>query len=500
MLAENLTYDAVRVLAGKVASSPLAVINGRLSASHSGAVFGSINPATGKTIAQIAECSQIDIDTAVAGARRAFDRHWSRMTPADRKRRILTFAELIERNAEELAVLESVEGGKPISDTLKIDVPETVNTIRWHAEATDKLYDKISPSGPNVVGMIRREPVGVVAAILPWNFPLMMAAWKLGPILATGCTVLLKPAEQTSLTTIRLGELALEAGIPEGVVNVLPGRGEVTGRGIGLHNEIDCVTFTGSTEIGRLFLKYAADSNLKRVLLECGGKNPAVVLADAANLDIVADHVVNSVYWNAGQNCSSNSRLIVHRSIKNELLDHIVKKSQSWIVGDPLDPATRVGALIEAEHLEKVLKHIGAAKDAGATLVAGGNRTLTNSGGYFVEPTIFDDVSRNMRLAREEVFGPVLAVMTVDSVDEALHLANDTEYGLAASLFTQDVRVAHIAANAIKAGTVTVNCYGEGDISTPFGGYRSSGFFGRDKSIMAHAQYCEMKTVWMDLA
>ena len=481
--------------------STKAVIGGRSVAAASGKTFETLNPATGTVLARIAECAQEDVDRAVRAAREAFDNGpWPRMAPAERKSIIQRYATLIEANADELALMEALEAGKPISDCHGIDLPETVNTLRWHAEATDKIYDQLAPAGRGVVSMIVREPIGVVGAVLPWNFPLMMAAWKLGPILASGNCALLKPAEQTSLATIRIGELATEAGIPDGVVNILPGFGESAGKAIGLHHGVDCIGFTGSTETGRLFLKYAADSNLKRVLLECGGKNPCIVMGDVEDLDTVAEHATQSVFWNMGENCSSNSRLLVDRSIKDDLMERLLERTHDWVVGDPLDAATRIGPMIEEEHLAKVMDNIAAAEREGARLVRGGRRVLTESGGYFVEPTIFDNVKPDMRLAREEVFGPVLAVMAFDTPEEAIALANDTEYGLAASLFTSSNKTAHNAARAIKAGTVSVNCYGEGDVTTPFGGYKLSGFGGRDKSLAAHHQYCETKTIWMDLS
>ncbi len=491
----------VHETAGSPALSTGAVIAGRTVAATSGETFDTINPATGAQLAAVAKCDAADVDRAVEAARKAFDEGpWPRLTPAERKAIMLRFASLIEAHADELAIMESMEGGKPISDALGIDVPETVQTLRWHAEAADKLYDQLSPSGPGVVSMIVREPVGVVGAVLPWNFPAMMAAWKLGPVLASGNTAVLKPAEQTSLSTIRLAELATEAGVPDGVINVVPGYGEVVGKAIGLHPGIDCVAFTGSTETGRQFLRYSADSNLKRVLLECGGKNPLLVMGDVEDLDTVAAHATNSVFWNMGENCSSNSRLLVQASVKDALLEKIVELTHDWVVGDPLERSTRIGAIIEEDHLGKIMDNIEAAKREGAKLICGGNRVREDTGGYYVEPTIFDGVQAHMRLAREEVFGPVLAVLTFDRPEEGIALANDTDYGLAASIFTRDVKMAHHAARSIRAGTVTVNCYGEGDITTPFGGYKLSGFGGRDKSLAAHDQYCELKTIWLDLS
>ncbi len=477
-----------------------AVIGGRPTAAKSGETFPTINPATGEELAQVARCLSVDVDAAVAAARSAFHGPWAQTSPAERKRLMLRFASLIEANATELATIETLEGGKPIDDTANIDVAETINVIRWHAEAADKINDEITPTGPDIVSMVVREPIGVVGCVLPWNFPLMMAAWKLGPILATGNTCVLKPAEQTSLTTIRLAQLAVEAGIPDGVVNVVPGFGNEAGEALGRHMDVDAVAFTGSTVTGRRFLHYAADSNLKRVLLECGGKNPSVVMHDADDLDAIADHLATSIFWNGGQNCSSNSRLIVHRSRKQELLDLLVERSRAWVVGDPLDPATRIGAMISPDHLAKVLGNIEAGHRDGANCVLGGRQVLTESGGSFVEPTVFDGVEPGTQLATEEVFGPVLSVLEFDQPEQAISLANDTPYGLAASVFTSDLRTAHLAARAINAGTVTVNTYGEGDATTPFGGFGLSGFGGRDKSLHAHHQYTELKTVWIDLS
>ena len=478
-----------------------AIIAGRSMDAVSGKTFETLNPANGKILAKIVRCEKADADIAVEAARNAFENGpWPKMSPAERKVILQRFATLIEVHTDELAELEAIEAGKPISDCIEIDLPETVGTIRWHAEAADKIYDQLSPSGSGVVSMIVREPIGVVAAILPWNFPLMMAAWKLGPILAEGNTVILKPAEQTSMSTIRLAQLATEAGIPDGVINVVPGFGEEVGKALGEHMGIDCVGFTGSTEIGRMFLRYSADSNLKRVLLECGGKNPLVVMPDAADLDVVADHAANSIFWNMGENCSSNSRVLIHSSLKAEFIELLLERTRDWVIADPLDSACRLGPLIEEDHMKKVLSHIEKAKKEGAKLICGGNRVMTDSGGYFVEPTIFDEVSPKMSIAKEEIFGPVLAILTFETPEEGIAMANDTEYGLTASVFSASNKTAHNAARQIRAGTVSVNCYGEGDISTPFGGFGLSGFGGRDKSLSAHDQYCELKTIWMDMS
>jgi len=447
-----------------------------------GATMATTNPATGEEIAQIATANCDDVDFAVGKAREAFDQgRWSKLDPEERKDVLIRLCKLLTRNRRELAVMESVESGKPIRDCELIDIPETIHCIKWHAEAVDKIYDQTAPTGDGALAMIVREPVGVVAAVLPWNFPLMMLAWKIGPALAAGCSVIVKPAEQTSLTALRVAELAHEAGVPRGVLQVLPGDGPSVGEPLGLHMDVDMVSFTGSTETGRRFLRYAADSNLKKVVLECGGKNPAVVFDDAENLDHVAGHVVNAAFWNAGQNCSATSRLIVHTSVKVALMEKIEAHMRDWKVGDPLDPANHIGALIDADHCRKVRSYLD-----------------KKGAGPYVSPTIFD-VRPDDAKAREEIFGPVLSVMEVASNDEAVRVANQTEYGLAASVFSAGGRSAIRAARDIRAGTVTVNCYGEGNIATPFGGYKQSGFGGRDNGLHAHDQYTEIKTIWIDL-
>jgi gamma-glutamyl-gamma-aminobutyraldehyde dehydrogenase len=345
--------------------------------------------------------------------------------------------------------------------------------------------------------MIIREPIGVVGCVLPWNFPLMMLVWKIGPALAMGNSVIVKPAEQTSLTTLRIASLALEAGIPAGVLNILPGLGPDVGEPMGRHQGIDAISFTGSTEVGRLFLEFSAKSNLKKIILECGGKNPAVVLSDAADLDSIAKHVVFSALWNMGQNCTANSRLIVHKDVKQELLIKIKQELNSWHTGDPLDPKNQLGAIISNEQHEKIIAYIDSATKEGAQLIHGG-KAIMSGDGLFIEPTVFDHVTQDMTIAKEEIFGPVLGIMTVESDQDAIDLANDTCYGLQASLFTSSAKNTHQYARELQAGTVSVNCYSEGDITTPFGGYKLSGFGGRDNSFMAHDQYTEIKTIWIE--
>jgi 4-(gamma-glutamylamino)butanal dehydrogenase len=475
-------------------------IDGDFRPARDGRRFVTENPATGQSITEVAEGGAADVDAAVAAARTAFDRGvWSRMDPGGRKRVLMAWADLIDANARELGLVETIDAGKPISDTVGLDMPETAACIRWHAEATDKLYGQVAPSPEGTVATITREPVGVVAAVIPWNYPAQMAAWKLGPALATGNTMVIKPASTTSLSLLRIAELGAEAGIPEGVLNVVTGPGATVGEALGRHPDVDCLAFTGSTEVGRNFLHWSAESNLKRVLLELGGKSPQLVFPDVADLADLAANVAVAIFWNMGENCSAGSRLIVHRSVKDAVVEAIRAELDNWPVGDPLDPATRIGALINRGHMEKVLGYVEVGRSEGARVVAGGERILEETGGYFVPPTIFDNVRNDMRIAREEIFGPVLSVIEFDTEAEAVALANDTPYGLAASLYTQDLNVAHRVARELKAGVVGVNAYSEGDMTTPFGGYKLSGFGGHDKSVHAHDQYTETKTIWIQV-
>ena len=491
-MSDLLTHEEYRAIASGLDLPRSAFIDGKYQAGH-GEQLGTYNPASGDKLCDIAACSSEDIELAVVKARRAFEQgNWSRQHPSQRKDVLIRLCKLITRNRRELAVMESLDSGKPIRDCELIDIPETIHTIKWHAEAIDKIYDQSAPVGDDAMAMIVREPVGVVAAILPWNFPLLMLAWKIAPALASGNSVIVKPAEQTSLTALRVAELAVEAGIPDGVLQVLPGRGEVVGEALGKHMDVDMVSFTGSTETGRRFLRYSADSNIKKVVLECGGKNPAVVLEDAEHLDLVAEHIVNGAFWNMGENCSASSRLIVHEAVKEPLLERILARTRDWKTGDPLDPAHHLGALIDDTHCQKVSSYLSGANNV-KTLIGG------TSDGPYVVPTIFDDVAIDNPLATEEIFGPVLSVITVSSLEQAIEVANSTDYGLTASVYSANGKRALQAARALRAGTVSVNCYSEGDITTPFGGYKHSGFGGRDNSVHAHDQYTELKTIWIDL-
>ncbi len=498
-MSELLSTEEYKAIAAGLKLPTRAFINGEFVDAIDGATMQSINPATGEVLADIAACKTADVDLAVANGKAVFERgDWSQLHPSERKTAIAKLASLIEENALELAVMETLEAGKPIHECVKTDLPETVNCIQWHAEATDKLYDQLSPSGNGAVGMIVREPLGVVACVLPWNFPLMMVAWKLGPALAAGNSVIVKPAETTSMTTLRIAELAIEAGIPAGVFNVLPGLGPDVGEPLGMHEDVQVVSFTGSTATGRRFLEYSARSNLKRIVLECGGKSPSVVLSDAENLDSVAENIVAAALWNMGQNCTANSRIIIHKDLKAELTEKILQKMQDWQTGDPMNPEHMLGSIISRAQFDKIISYIEIGKREGAKLLAGGE-ALTIGDGLFIAPTLFDDVTEDMTIAVEEIFGPVFSLMQADSDEQALQIANNSCYGLQASLYTGNVKKAHKYARKLQAGTVSVNCFSEGDISTPFGGFKQSGFGGRDNSLQAHDQYTDVKTIWLDL-
>ncbi|WP_165465709.1 aldehyde dehydrogenase [Enterobacter cloacae] len=490
------TLNDVTRLAHELTLPDKAFIDGRFSPARSGQTLTTYNPATGEAIGTLAACDESDVNAAVSAARAAFEAgSWRKRAPGERKAVLLKLAALMEQETESLAVLESLDSGKPVSECLTVDVPETIHVLKWHAEAIDKLYDHTAPTG-NALALVVREPIGVVGCVLPWNFPLLMLAWKIGPALAAGCSIIVKPAEQTSLTALRIAELAFEAGIPAGVLNIVTGTGKEVGEPIGLHPDIDMVSFTGSTATGRRFLHYAAESNLKKVVLECGGKNPALVFNDADDIAAVAGHVLNGAFWNMGENCSATSRLLVQEEVKEALLAEMAKQIGSWKMGNPLDPNNRLGSMVSPEHFSKVSSYLNTARQEGLRVLHGGN---TEQGAY-VQPTVIDGVTPESALFREEIFGPVLCVSTFKTEEEAIALANDTPYGLAASVYTGTLNRAIRVSRAVRAGTVTVNCFGEGDATTPFGGYKQSGFGGRDKSVFALDQYTELKTIWIDVA
>ncbi|AZP14674.1 aldehyde dehydrogenase [Undibacterium parvum] len=474
-----------------------AFINGQRVAAESGAVFDCISPIDGRNLASVARCDVADVDKAVVAARSAFDdRRWAGLAPTERKRTLIKFADLLLQNREELALLETLDMGKPIKYSLSVDVPASANCIRWYGEAVDKIYDEIAPTADSALALITREPVGVVAAIVPWNYPMIMASWKLGPALAAGNSVVLKPSEKSPLTALRMAEIALEAGIPAGVFNVVPGYGHEAGSALALHMDVDCIGFTGSTRVGKLIIKYAGESNLKRAWTELGGKSANIVCADCPDLDAAVRSSIGAMFFNQGESCNAPSRLFVEESIKAQFLEKALALMPSFQVGDPLDENTVMGAIVDGIQLKSVLSYIEAGKTEGAKLLSGGVQQRSDSGGCYVSPTLFDGVDSSMTIAREEIFGPVLSVFGFSDLQEAIRLANATPYGLQAAVWTSDLNKAIQTARALKAGTVHVNAYDEDDMTVPFGGYKQSGN-GRDKSLHAFDKYTELKTTWM---
>jgi 4-guanidinobutyraldehyde dehydrogenase/NAD-dependent aldehyde dehydrogenase len=476
-----------------------AFVHGEYRDAVSGATFECISPVDGRLLGLVASCDLADAELAVADARATFESGvWSRMAPAQRKRIMIRFADLLDQHTEELALLETLDMGKPISDALSVDVPAASRAIRWSGEAVDKIYDEVAPTPHDELGLVTREPIGVVTAIVPWNFPMIMTCWKLGPALATGNSVIVKPSEKSPLTALRMAQLALDAGIPAGVLNVLPGYGHTVGKALALHMDVDTLVFTGSTKIAKQLMIYAGESNMKRVWLEAGGKSANIVFADAPDLKAAAEAAAAAICFNQGEMCTAGSRLLVERSIKDQFMPMVLEAMQDWKAGHALDPNSKVGALVDAGHLNAVLGYIDAGHKDQAKLLCGGKRTLEETGGQYVEPTIFDDANNSMRIAQEEIFGPVLTVIPFDTTEEAIAIANDSIYGLAAAIWTSNLSKAHLAAKALRVGSMWVNQYDGGDMTAPFGGFKQSGN-GRDKSLHAFDKYTEIKATWIKL-
>ena len=473
-----------------------AYIDGKFVDAISGATFDTINPATGEVLTQVAACDAADVDAAVTAARRAFESGvWSQMDPTARKGVLLKLADLIRENLEEFALLDTLDMGKPITETSTVDVPGSAHFFQWYAEAIDKLYDEVAPTAPGDLALVRRVPLGVVGAVVPWNFPLDMATWKSAAALAAGNSVVLKPAEQSPLSALFLAELATEAGIPAGVFNVVPGFGATAGKALGLHMDVDCLAFTGSTATGKMFMEYSGQSNLKQVWPETGGKSPNIVFADCEDLEAAADMAAFGIFFNQGEVCSANSRLYVERSIHDQFVELLKARAEARVPGDPLDPATVIGAIVDEKQTQGIMARVEAGK-ANARLVTGGARVTVDGKGCFVPPTIFADVAQDDALVQEEIFGPVLTVIPFDTEAEAIAMANDSIYGLAASVWTDNLSRAIRVSDKLMVGTVSVNTVDALSAQTPFGGMKQSGF-GRDLSLHSLEKYTALKTTWI---
>jgi aldehyde dehydrogenase (NAD+) len=472
------------------------LINNRWVPSESGKTFATVNPSTGEEICQVAEADAADVDKAVQAARRAFDQGpWKKMRASERGRMLHRLADLIEQNAEQLARLETLDNGKPLSIAKAVDVTKTIACYRYFAGWADKVQGKTIPIDGDFFCYTRHEPIGVIGQIIPWNYPLLMQAWKLAPALATGNTIVMKPAEQTPLSALRLGELILEVGFPEGVVNLLPGFGPTAGAAIASHMDVDKVAFTGSTEVGRLIMEAAAKSNLKRISLELGGKSPNIIFADS-DIDDAVEGAHLGLFVNQGQSCCAGSRVFVEQTIYDEFVAKSIARARKRRVGDPLDPLTDQGPQVSESQFDRIMGYIESGKREGATLACGGERV--GDRGYFIQPTVFSDVQDEMKIAREEIFGPVMSIIAFKDMDEVISRANRTTYGLAAGVWTRDIKKAHAVANSVRAGTVWVNCYHVLDTRAPFGGFKQSGM-GRELGEYGLQQYTEVKTVTLKL-
>ncbi|QFT83661.1 Aldehyde dehydrogenase PuuC [Halomonas sp. THAF12] len=476
-----------------------AYIDDAFVAAKDGATLTTINPATSEVLAEVASCDAADAEAAVAVARRAFDGgDWSRLAPAGRKAVLLRLADLMEANKHELALLDTLDMGKPVASSLG-DMAGAIGCLRHHAESIDKLYGEVAPTGDDALGLVLREPLGVVASIVPWNFPLMMTAWKIAPALAAGNSVILKPSEKSPLSALRLASLAREAGLPRGVFQVLPGFGHTVGKALALSMDVDCLAFTGSTGVGKQLMQYAGQSNLKKVFLECGGKSPNIVFADCKDLDRVAEHAAGAIFHNQGEVCIAGSRLLVENRIREAFVDRVLAAAERMQPGDPLDPDSFMGAMVDQAQYERVLDYIRRGKEEGAILRAGGAAIKVDGKGLFIPPTVFDGVTDAMAIGREEIFGPVLSVFGFEDEEEAVRLANDSDYGLAAGLWSQDIDRIMRVTRRLRSGQVFVNNWADMDQTVPFGGVKQSGN-GRDKSHHSLEEYSDLKSVWMTLA
>ena len=499
MTTPNSTIDwHVRARGLNLQTRPF--IGGRFDDGPADHAFDCVSPIDGKRIASLADVGVRGVDAAVTAARKAFESGvWANMAPRARKKVMLKLAALVDQHREELALLDTLCMGMPISISKDYCVQWAINALEWYGEAIDKLYDEVAPTDRSVLALITREPVGVVGAVLPWNWPMGLLGWKVPPALAAGNSVVLKPDEQTSLSALRFAGLAQEAGLPEGVLNVVTG-GPAVGEAIGRHPDIDVVGFTGSTEVGKLFMKYSAESNMKPVWTECGGKGPNIVFADAPDLAVAAQTAAFMIFLNTGQVCAAASRLIIEESAREQVLEIIKGVGQALAPADPLEAQTMLGPIAKASQLERVLGYIDTGRKEGARLVTGGGRARIESGGFFIEPTVFDGVRNDMRIAQEEIFGPVLSTITFRTPEEAVAIANASTYGLSGAIWTQNLSKAHTLARALRCGSVAVNAYSDDahDMTVPFGGYKQSGF-GRDKSLHALDKYTQLKTTWVNL-